>query len=645
MGHEPERSTSFLRGGLMQGRLILVGVVIVGVVLMLGLFLSHPPPESDLLPDESNPQQDPRISIDTKPSWTELDNPLRDGWSSEVLAKKAKQQLNQIGQLIKRGRPVAPDELASLASPDFSCGPLHPAEMLVVYKDDVLSVERAPDSHRLPSDPPSTTYEGADGFGKVLSEFVKDLGKVSGLRFEFKIFDVRQRAGDIETTQYFSLSGHTESGIVEEHATWSIRWEWTSPDANPRLRSIRVDRFERVRTVADQRLFSDCTDSVLRKTDSYHAQLLVGYNYWLGRSQDDRYFHVLGNPGISVGDVNGDGLDDLYVCQEQGLPNRLYLQQPDGTVIDTSVQSGVDWLESSRSALLVDLDNDGDQDLVVATVGNLVLAENNGAGQFKMKGLLPTGEDTMSLSAADYDSDGDLDLYVCVRDSDDQFGTSTVGATATTSENFIYYDANNGGRNSLYRNEIAEDSEWRFLDVTEEAGLDVNNRRFSHAAAWEDFDNDGDQDLYVANDYGRNNLFRNQLAEKGSATFVDIAGQAGAEDSASGMSVSWGDYDRDGLMDVYVGNMFSAAGSRITHQAQFRRDAPENVRSLLQRFARGNTLFKNLGRNRFEDVSVAQAVTMGRWAWSSNFIDLNNDGWEDLVVANGFITTEDTGDL
>ena len=211
--------------------------------------------------------------------------------------------------------------------------------------------------------------------------------------------------------------------------------------------------------------------------------------------------------------------------------------------------------------------------------------------------------------------------------------------------------ANTGGANRLFRNEIDAQGDWRFADVTQPVGLDTNNRRYSLAATWEDFDNDGDQDLYVANDLGRNCLFRNDTPADGAdggPRFVDIAATADAEDSGPGMSASWGDVDRDGWMDIYVGNMFSSAGNRITHQAAFKPGATDDVIARLQRFARGNTLLRNLGdprRPRFKDVGTQAAVDLGRWAWGSNFVDLNNDGWEDLVVANGFITTEDTGDL
>jgi len=97
-------------------------------------------------------------------------------------------------------------------------------------------------------------------------------------------------------------------------------------------------------------------------------------------------------------------------------------------------------------------------------------------------------------------------------------------------------------------------------------------------------------------------------------------------------------------MDLYVGNMFSAAGNRIAPQEGFSLGSPEEVRQALLRFARGNTLLLQ-EEGRFSDQSEVLGVTMGRWAWSSMFADLNNDGWEDLLVANGYITTSDTGDL
>jgi hypothetical protein len=101
-------------------------------------------------------------------------------------------------------------------------------------------------------------------------------------------------------------------------------------------------------------------------------------------------------------------------------------------------------------------------------------------------------------------------------------------------------------------------------------------------------------------------------------------------------------------MDLYISNMFSAAGSRVTARSQFKPSLSPDLRRKFQHFARGNTLLRNLGNPgnpTFQDTSVAAGVTIGRWAWSSLFADLNNDGWEDLVVANGYLTGTSGGDL
>ena len=171
------------------------------------------------------------------------------------------------------------------------------------------------------------------------------------------------------------------------------------------------------------------------------------------------------------------------------------------------------------------------------------------------------------------------------------------------------------------------------------------NSRFSFAASWADYDADGDMDLYVANDFGSNQLFENQLTESGKPGFIDIANKLAVRDIGAGMSVDWGDPDNNGRLDLYVGNMWSSAGGRIAHQAKFQSGADDVTRRLLQRHARGNSLFLQTDGAGFEDVSIEAGVAMGRWAWGSLFIDFDNDGWEDIYTTNGFMTAPDTGDL
>jgi hypothetical protein len=267
-------------------------------------------------------------------------------------------------------------------------------------------------------------------------------------------------------------------------------------------------------------------------------------------------------------------------------------------------------------------------------VALVLFAENDGKGKFSLKGGHPGSPGPYSMAAADYDNDGDLDIYVTAygRGRDAASGAQGFEATAP----IPYNDANNGGRNIL----LANHGGFSFADVTASVGLDENNSRWSFAAAWEDYDQDGDADLYVVNDFGRNCFYQNDGGK-----FHDIASDAGVEDMAGGMSAAWGDANGDGKMDIYVGNMYSAAGNRVTYQRKFDASRRGADTQAMQRMARGNSLFEQTEQGGFEDASEMAEVTMGRWAWSSGFADLNNDGWEDLVVANGYLSNPKTDDL
>ena len=187
---------------------------------------------------------------------------------------------------------------------------------------------------------------------------------------------------------------------------------------------------------------------------------------------------------------------------------------------------------------------------------------------------------------------------------------------------------------------LQNDGAWTFTDATALAGLDQNNERFSLACAWEDYDDDGDPDLYVANDFGRNNLYRNDGGK-----FTDVAPAAGVESLAAGRSVSWADYDRDGKVDLHVGNVSSSAGQRVSSKVSFRPNGDVDVIGDIREHARGSALFENAGDGTFRDVSAASGLASSGWAWGSSFVDIDNDGWSDVIVANGNVTGETESDL
>ena len=129
-------------------------------------------------------------------------------------------------------------------------------------------------------------------------------------------------------------------------------------------------------------------------------------NDWLKKVERFAGINIYSRHGMTMGDANGDGLDDIYVCQPGGLPNRLFLKQKDGTLSDASAVSGLDWLNDTRSALFLDLDNDGDQDIVIGTFVGVYVCQNNGAGVYEVATKLQgVGLDVSSMVAADYDRD------------------------------------------------------------------------------------------------------------------------------------------------------------------------------------------------------------------------------------------------
>ncbi|MES1257146.1 MAG: VCBS repeat-containing protein, partial [Acidobacteriota bacterium] len=473
---------------------------------------------------------------------------------------------------------------------------------------DFTGVSPFPTRYRTIADGVSAAeYEPSDkDFESGLKQWLDSLGDVRAIRFYVLPDDV--------VRYEIASPGTYRTGLWKQ--------QWTAGKLS------RFAPLEETLTASPKPLFQDITAHAFHETESFERQLRRGIPYWRSRLDAASGIDIHGHNGIAAGDIDDDGLDEIYICQPAGLPNRLYKNRGDSTFEDITERAGVGVLDSSAAALFVDFRNSGRQDLVVLRPEGPLLFLNQGAGRFVAQPgafrfrTRPQGSFT-SMCAADFDRDGRVDLYLCsyslFRDGG-QYRYPTP-----------YVDARNGPPNFLFRNLLAPDGSGSFEDVTSAAGLDHNNDRFSLAAAWCDYNGDGWPDLYVANDFGRKNLYRNEGGK-----FRDVAAEAGVEDPGAGMSAAWFDYDGDGRPDLYVSNMWSDAGQRVASAVSS---------GILQQHAKGNSLYRNRGDGTFEDTGAAEGVEMGRWAWSSDGIDFDNDGTPEILIATGMITNDSETDL
>ena len=462
------------------------------------------------------------------------------------------------------------------------------------------------------------------------------LGQVSGVETaEFEITGIEEIASaplkvrlDI---RYDIVAKRNDERREERVGSWRTEW---SRDESEGWKARRWEASEETLSVTHGPVFIDVTPQALGRAESYTKQMLRGSDYWRTVLDGACGIDVYGNNGVAAGDFDNDGLDDLYVCQPSGLPNRLYRNRGDGTLEDVTEKSGAGVLDSTACALFADFENKGRQDLLVVCGSGPLLFLNQGDGTFSLKRDAfkfenpPQGTFTHA-ALADYDRDGRLDVYFCLYSyylGLDQYHYPVP-----------YFDARNGPANFLLHNE----GNGTFVDRTKAAGLNVDNDRYSFACAWGHSESGGLPDLYVANDFGRGNLYRNN----GDGTFTATSSEAHVEDVGAGMSACWSDFNNDGNQDIYVANMWSSAGQRVSGQKRFHEKAPEEIRALYRRHARGNALYRNQGNGKFQNISQQAGVEMGRWSWSSDFWDFDHDGYPDLYVANGYISAPERSDL
>jgi Flp pilus assembly protein TadD/peroxiredoxin len=474
---------------------------------------------------------------------------------------------------------------------------------------------------------------GKESFLNGLHSWLKEIAKIETAECEiFRIEEAGQSPLSVRIEiRYDFVCERTDKRREERVGGWHCEWFL---DSSQGWKARRWNAENEMAGIVSGPGYIDITARALGGAESYSKQLLHGADYWRTILDGAIGVDLYSNNGVAVGDFDNDGFDDFYVCQPAGLPNRLYRNRGDGTFEDVTEKAGVGVLDRTPSAIFADFDNRGLQDLLVVCGTGPLLFINQGNGTFQVKRdafkLAQPPQGTFTHAAvADYDRDGRLDIYLCTYMyylGLDQYHYPIP-----------YYDARNGPPNCLVHNA----GNGTFVEVTQPSGLNTDNDRYSFSAAWGDSNGNGLPDIFVANDFGSSQLYRNN----GDGTFTVVSAQAHIEDVGAGMSCCWADYDNDGRQDIYVPSMWEAAGQRVSLQNQFHEKAPEHIRGLYQRHARGNALYRSRGDGTFENVGQTAAVATGRWSWSSDFLDYDHDGFLDLYVSNGYLSGPDRDDL
>ncbi len=445
-------------------------------------------------------------------------------------------------------------------------------------------------------------------------QWIKSLGTVRRADFQLLPHNIVR----------FEIASSRQGKLQHVTGHWNVKFE------NEKITSLTP--IDQQTATSPEPFFRDVTEAAFRGNNVFTEQLSKGIPYWRSRLDPATGIDVYGSNGIAVGDIDNDGADEIYVCQPGGIPNRL-LKFQGGTLVDITSQWNANLLDDTSAALFVDLRNTGRQDLVILRSGGPVLLLNEG-NQFRIRTdafdfkTPPQGSFT-GLAAADYNRDGKLDLYLCCY--------VYFQSEAQYTYAMPYQDARNGPPNFLFRNNLNADGSGSFEDVTAETGMNHNNDRFSFAPAWCDFNDDGWPDLFVANDFGRKNLYVNHDGH-----FRDEAAERAAEDVGPGMSAAWFDANGDQRADIYVANMWTAAGQRITQDPHFVPTKTESARKAYLGHTMGNSLLEQNSKADFTDVTESRHVAFGRWAWAAGGHDFDNDGTPEIFVTCGMLTNQKT---
>jgi hypothetical protein len=368
--------------------------------------------------------------------------------------------------------------------------------------------------------------------------------------------------------------------------------------------------------------------------------------------------------GLAAGDVDGDGGCDLYFCNLDG-PNALYRNLGSWKFEEIAARAGVACKENaSTGAVLADVDGDGHLDLLVSSIGRGVrLFLNDGKGAFTENTAaagLASHTGSMSMALADIDGDGDLDLYVAnyqtstmqdepgivfrVGFTNDQPTIRLIDGQPPTTEAQKRYRVDpvsrtileNGEADVLYRNDGA--GKFTPISWTDGSFLDEDGQRvsvpydWSYTAMFRDMNQDGAPDIYVCND--ADSIDRIWLND-GAGRFKAMARLAIRHTSFSSMGVDFADLNRDGHDDFFVADMLSREHAvRQTLMADRRPFIPPGQIDNRPQYGH-NTLFFNRGDGTYAEVAQFSGVEASDWSWTPVFLDVDLDGFEDLLITTG----------
>jgi hypothetical protein len=321
---------------------------------------------------------------------------------------------------------------------------------------------------------------------------------------------------------------------------------------------------------------------------------------------------IVTSGGVYLADINDDGFTDILVT-DVGGPH-LYLASPEGKFRDVTRGSGLSPSRQTTIAVFGDFDNDGLPDLIL---DNQAL-KNIGGGRFRnvtgRSSLRLT--DATTLSVVDYDRDGKLDLYVSRQHGSGMTGDSWISGPG-------------GPGNQLWRNL----GDWQFENVTAQANAEAG-KLSCFTTVWLDVNNDGWPDAYSINEFGGGRLLVNQ----GDGTFISRPLRTDWNDFGS-MGLQVADVNNDGFMDIFTDNMFTKAGRRTMENLPEDSYPPE-VMKHIKRFVTGSELYINEGGLSFRRAGHDMHVYQVGWSYGPSFVDLDNDGFQDLYATSGFMTVD-----